>query len=121
MNKDADNINLESNVWKYYFIEALSGFLLIMPIIVPFYQENGLNVTQLFLIQAAFSIAIVLLEIPSGYFADIYVIKNSIVFGLLVWALGCWIYAFSYSFLGFLISELILGVGVAFVSGANTA
>ena len=54
MNKDADNINLESNVWKYYFIEALSGFLLIMPIIVPFYQENGLNVTQLFLIQAAF-------------------------------------------------------------------
>lgn len=55
MNKEVHNQNLESNVWKYYFIEALSNFLLIMPIIVPFYQENGLNVTQLFLIQAAFS------------------------------------------------------------------
>ncbi|MBI4440560.1 MFS transporter [Candidatus Woesearchaeota archaeon] len=113
--------SLESNIWKYYFIECLSGFLLIMPIIVPFYQSNGLSVTDVFLIQAAFSLAITLLEIPTGYFADAYGRKNSIIFGLALWSLGFWMYTFSYTFTGFLLSELTLGAGAAFVSGANTA
>ena len=42
-----------------------------MPIITIFYTEHGLSLHEVFLIQAIFSIAVVLFEVPSGYFADV--------------------------------------------------
>jgi len=52
-------------------MEALYWFLLIMPIIVLFFQKNGLSMKDILLLQSVFSISIVLFEIPSGYFSDV--------------------------------------------------
>ena len=59
-----------SNVWKMYVIRTLRWFLVVMPVIIPFYRANGLNLTQVMIIQAVFGLAIVVFEIPSGYFSD---------------------------------------------------
>ena len=46
--------------------------MLFMPIIWLFYKENGLAPKDLFYIQGIYSITIAIIEIPSGYVADVF-------------------------------------------------
>ncbi len=95
--------------------------MLIMPIITLFYQENGLGMKDVLLLQGIYSVAIVALEIPSGYFADIWGRKSTIILGSILGVIGFAIYSFTYGFWGFLIAELILGIGQSFISGSDSA
>ncbi|MEA3378974.1 MAG: MFS transporter [Nanoarchaeota archaeon] len=113
--------NIESNIWKLYVIKALRWFMLIMPIIVLFFQENGLSIKEVLLLQSFFSIGIILFEIPSGYFSDVIGRKTTIIFGCILEFIGFSVYSFSYGFIGFLIAELILGLGSSFLSGTDSA
>ncbi len=116
-----NNRKLHSNIWKLYFIRAAKSFTLIMPVIVLFFQENGLSMKEVFLLQSLFSAAVILMEIPTGYFSDCFGRKKSIVIGSILETMGYIIYSQSYSFWGFLLAEIILGVGVSFISGADSA
>lgn len=113
--------SLKSNIWKLNAIKAFRWFLLIIPVFIPFLESNGLSLRQAFLLQAAFSIVIVALEIPSGYFADTFGRKNSIIIGSIAGFLGYFIYSLSHSFTGFLFAEIILAIGGSFISGADSA
>lgn len=95
--------------------------MLIMPIIVLFYQDNGLGMKEVLLLQGIYSVAIVLLEIPSGYAADIWGRRSTLIFGSILGAAGFLIYSFSFGFWGFLIAELVLGIGQSFISGSDSA
>jgi MFS family permease len=95
--------------------------MMTMPIIVLFYQENGLGMRDVLLLQAVYSIAIVALEIPSGYAADTWGRKTTLIIGAILGTLGFVIYSFSFGFWGFLLAELILGVGQSFISGSDSA
>ena len=94
---------------------------LFMPIIWLFYDENGLTLTDLFVIQAIYSVTIALIEIPSGYVADVLGRKNSMIIGTFFGFLGILTYSQSFGFDGFLLATLCLGVGQSFVSGSDTA
>ena len=59
-----------------------------MPIITIFYKENGLSMQEIFIIQACFSLAVVLFEVPTGYFADVVDRKKSIIIGMILGAIG---------------------------------
>jgi MFS family permease len=104
-----------------YLVKIAKWFMLAMPIIVLFYQENGLSMTDVLFLQAIYSISIVVMEIPSGYLADIWGRKNTIVLGSILGTIGFGIYSLSYGFAGFLIAELILGFGQSLISGADSA
>lgn len=92
-----------------------------MPIIWLFYEENGLTITDLFVIQAIYSVTIALIEIPSGYVADVLGRKNSMIIGTFFGFLGILIYSLSFGFDGFLLAALCLGIGQSFISGSDTA
>ena len=92
-----------------------------MPVIWLFYEENGLTITDLFVIQAIYSVTIALIEIPSGYVADVLGRKNSLVIGTFFGFLGILTYSLSYGFDGFLLAALCLGIGQSFISGSDTA
>lgn len=92
-----------------------------MPIIWLFYKENGLTIKDLFLIQAIYSITIAVIEIPSGYVADVLGRKNSLIIGTFFGVVGMIVYSFSFGFEGFLIAALSLGIGQSFLSGSDTA
>ena len=115
------NRNLSSNIWKIYFIKAVKSGMFSIPIIVLFFKENGLSMQEIFLLQALFSVAVIALEVPTGHFADRFSRKASILIGGIVATIGYVIYSLSYSFWGFLSAEIILGVGLCFVSGADSA
>jgi MFS family permease len=112
---------LQSNIWKLQAIKALRWFMLIMPIIVLFFQDNGLSMCEVFILQSVFSIAIVVLEVPSGYLADIIGRKVTIIAGCILSFAGYAAYSFSYGFWGFLVAELFLGFSTSFISGADSA
>ncbi len=114
-------MSLDSNPQKLVLFKALRFFLVIMPVFVPFIQSNGLNFFQLFVLQSAFSITFVALEIPSGYFSDKWGRKKTLLFGSVCATIGALIYTLGSSFESFLLAEIIIGIGSAFFSGTDSA
>jgi MFS family permease len=112
---------VRSNVLRLNVIKFSKWFSLVMPVIVPFYQSNGLSVTEIMLLKSVYSVVIVALEIPSGYLADVLGRKKTLIAGAVLAAAGFYIYSFSYSWLGFMVAEIALGAGHSFVSGADSA
>ncbi len=109
------------NLIRLYILKVSHWFMLTMPIVVLFYKDNGLDMQQVFILQAIYSIAIVALEIPSGYFADVLGRKNSLIAGSILGFAGFFIYSLSFGFIGFVFAEVILGFGQSMVSGADSA
>lgn len=112
---------LKSNIWKLFVLRSIMGASFFMPIIVLFFQENGLSMKEVFLLQALFSVSVIVLEIPSGYFSDIFGRKRSIVIGSFSVFIGYVIYSIAQGFWSFLAAEFILGFGISFVSGSDSA
>ncbi|HAN19520.1 MAG: MFS transporter [Bacteroidetes bacterium GWC2_33_15] len=113
--------SLQSNILKLYLVKIAKWFMLFMPIVVLFYEENGLELRHVFILQAIYSVSIVALEIPSGYLADAWGRKYTLVLGSILGFFGFLTYSFSYGFTGFLIAEIILGIGQSLISGADSA
>ncbi len=113
--------SIHPNIYRLYLIKIAKWFMLYMPIVVPFYESNGLAMKDIMILQAVYSIAIVILEIPSGYLADVIGRRKTLILGAVFGTLGFATYSFSYGFLGFLIAEIILGIGQSCISGADSA
>jgi len=109
------------NIPKLYIVKIAKWFMLTMPIIVPFYESNHLTGKDILLLQSIYSISTLLLEIPTGYFADVVGRKTSILAGSFLGVIGFSIYAIADGFLIFLIAEIVLGLGSSFVSGSDSA
>ena len=112
---------LRANLWKLYLIQACRWFLLLMPVLVLFYQENGLSLQDVFIVQAFFSICLILFEVPSGYFADRLGRRRSMIIGTSCAALGFALYAFAYSLPEFLAAQFFIALGNSFISGSDSA
>ncbi|BBM87685.1 MFS transporter [Candidatus Uabimicrobium amorphum] len=113
--------DMQRNIYLIYIIRTIRTFLLLVPILVPFFQENGLTQTQIYLVQSIYAIVIVILEIPSGYFADYFGRKYSMLFGVTFSTIGCAIYSVAYGFAAILPGAITLGVAYSFISGADSA
>jgi len=77
--------------------------------------------SQIFLLKSIYSIAMVATELPSGYMADVWGCRKTLLFGAILGTLGILIYTFSYGFVNFVMAEIVLGVGFSFISGADSA
>ena len=62
--------------------------MIIVPVIVPFFMSKGLSLAEIFYLQAVFAATIVLLEAPSGYFADVFGRRIALLIGSVVHGLG---------------------------------
>ena len=112
---------LQKNINALYLIKVSKWFTLIMPIIVLFYEDNGLGLKEIFLLKSVYSIVSVSLDIPTGYLADAWGRKKCLLPGCLIAFGGFVTYSFSYTFGAFLLAEVLLGIGQSLVSGADSA
>ena len=113
--------SLRSNLPKLYILRGLAFAWFPIPTIVLFYESHGLNLEQVVLLKTILSLAILILEVPSGYLADRWGRKACLVAGSGVWV-GSWlIYCGGSSFTEFAIAEILAGVAGSLISGANTA
>ncbi len=112
---------IKRNIPILYLVKAAKWFMLYIPIIYLFYEENNFSATELFGLHAIYSLVIAVLEVPSGYFADVFGRKISLVIGALFGTFGFLAYSLSYSITGFIIAEVFLGIGQSLFSGADSA
>ncbi len=112
---------LPQNIPQLYLIKIAKWFNLVMPIVVLFYQENGLSMQQIFILKSIYSIAMVTTELPSGYMADVWGCRKTLLLGAILGTIGILIYSISSDFASFVLAEIVLGVGFSFVSGADSA
>ena len=113
--------NIRSNIRKIYAFKFLSEFYLIAPVLIPYYLAHRLTSTQIFVIQAVYALAIVLLEIPSGYLADVIGRRKTLILGAAAFPLGIAVYAFTGTFWSFILAEVTLAVANSMRSGCDTA
>lgn len=95
--------------------------MLIMPIVVLFYQDEGLTMGDVMALQAIFSVVIVVLEVPSGWVADVLGRRFSLLAGCVLGTAGLAVYCVSHGFWQFLAAEAVMGLGASLVSGADSA
>lgn len=110
---------LKRNIPVLYVFSFFWLALVIIPVIVPFFESKGLTLAQVFYLQAIFAFFVVLFEIPSGYVADMLGRKKALVAGSLFHGLGfTWLY-FADGFVDLVLFEMTVGLGVSLLSGAD--
>lgn len=112
---------MQKNINKLMADRFFSSFWLFAPVLVAYYQANGLNASQVFAIQAFYSAALFVLEIPTGYFSDALGRRKALIFGALTIPISLLFYAYARSFWGFVLAEVILAVGLSMRSGTESA
>ncbi|OUR97372.1 hypothetical protein A9Q84_13690 [Halobacteriovorax marinus] len=112
---------LENNIKKFYLHRILSGMFFAVPIMVLFWQENGLSLTEVMLLQSLFAIVTVVLEIPTGYFADVKGRRKTLFYSAVSTSIAISIYSFAESFLHFAIGEVFFALAVSLSSGTLSA
>ncbi|MBM4366542.1 MAG: MFS transporter, partial [Deltaproteobacteria bacterium] len=105
----------------YPLFAAISFTPVMVPGLVLFWEDNGLDTFEVFLLQAVFAVAVVVLEVPTGMVADRVGKRTSLLAGQVVVALGSVFYALGTGFWSFLGAEVTLAVGMALLSGADSA
>lgn len=113
--------SLSRNLGSLYLVKVAKWLNLVMPIVVLFYRSNGMSMQDIFTLQAVYSFTLMILEIPTGYFADMAGRRTSILAGSVLGFGGYLIYSFSSGFWEFVLAETILGCGMSLVSGADSA
>lgn len=109
------------NIRKLYVIQALTQALFVIPIIVLFWQSHGLTLAEIMMLQAAFALTVFILEIPTGYLADRWSRRNTIVLGCLFGFAAYIAYATGDTFWRFMIAEILIGAGGSLLSGTIEA
>lgn len=106
--------------WLAYFapFRALS---ISAAYLTPFFEQNGLSLAQVFLLQSIFSVAFLLWELPGGYIADRFGRAFSIKLSAPIAFVALTAYGFSTTFWQFVVWELLLAVANGLVSGVDTA
>src|SRR5512135_3384058 len=112
---------LQSNLKKLYLMGVLSNAQFHLVVYTLFLLAKGFTLQQFFLIEAAASLVILLMEIPTGIFSDRFSRKWSLVIASLIGLPVVPVIILSDSFWVVLGAMSLGGLSMAFVSGTDTA
>lgn len=101
----------------FNFSTFLQTQILMLPVLYLFYQENGLDAGDLFLIQGIFSITALLFEIPAGYIGDIFPRRNVLIFSYSLFLMRLILWYFFRGYWIIVVGEILYSMSKAFYSG----
>ena len=94
-------------------------FLVMVPVLVPFWLSLGLSMREILEIQALFGLSVAFFEVPTGYVADLWSRKASVCLGNFITACGFSMIPFCTTYETILLYEVVIGLGASLVSGAD--
>lgn len=112
---------LHRNINVIYGLAFFHSFMVIVPVIVPFFMAKGLSLADIFYLQAVFATAIVVFEAPSGYFADVFGRKTALVIGSVIHGAGYFYLNFADDLTSLIVFEITVGIAASLLSGADLA
>lgn len=110
---------LSSNILKVYLFSFFFMFLVIVPVVVPYFLSLGLTMTEVLFTQAMFGLSLAVFEVPSAYFGDLLGRKKILIMGTFITGLGFSLLFYADNFSSLVIYEIFLAIGASFVSGAD--
>ena len=114
-------MQLKHNILKLYLLRGFLWFMVAMPVIVLFFQENGLTLMEVMILQSVYSFTVAITEIPSGYLADYFGRRNSIIISTIFIFIGYLIFSNYSGFEVFILAEFLVAIGGSLMSGADSA
>ncbi len=119
--KNLEEWKLSSNIRKLTWIKFFQSCAIIIPVMTLFFQDNGLSLSEIFLLQSVFAIAVFIFEVPTWYFGDRFGTKRSILIGSIFISIGFLLYAGWTNFMEFALCEIILAFWYSCISWSDSA
>lgn len=121
MEINASKRTIDGNIRKLYGLIIAQDALTIAPVFVPFMQLHGLTMQQIFLLQGIYTLTWVAADVPTGYFADVWSRRQSLIVGSFFLCLSGIGFALGNTFWHFCVAEVLFGIGRAFNCGTIQA
>lgn len=86
-----------------------------------FLKNRGLSYWEIFMLETVISASVFIFEVPSGYIADRIGRRKTLIFSIVCYAVSAYITALGHSFFAFILLSAIFGIGIASMSGADSA
>ncbi|WP_051541944.1 MFS transporter [Clostridium lundense] len=113
--------NYRKNLYIMCIVAFLQGLVFYGPIATIFRQYRGLSLYQIFLLESIFTLSMILLEIPWGYFSDKFGYKRTLILSYLLFFISKIIFYKSYDFYGFLLETIVVSMSISGISGCDSA
>ena len=106
----------------YYVMISLRSCDFLGAVLIPFFTDWGhISQGSIQFLESWFFLWATILDIPTGIIADRIPRKYAMAFGIFCSALGFLLYGSVSSFPVFMVAEVIIAIGIAFISGAEEA
>ena len=105
----------------FYLFRLLATSYLWQPIFVLYMASRGLGFDEVMILSAIYSGVVILVEVPTGAFADRIGRRHSMVAGALAMVASCLVAYSAHSFSVFAVAEVLAAVSMALCSGADSA
>ena len=109
-----------SQILKFYTALFLRAFLLLAPVMLLFYQENGLTYKHLFLFQGIFYLTSILSEFPVGYLSDKFSRKLLLIWSFSIFLCITFIWLAFKGFWIILIGEIMYAISKVMLDNATS-
>lgn len=98
-----------------------AGFAAGTPGITALWEDKGLSRSDFYLLEIFFALALLLLEIATGRFADRFGKVGTMKLGFVALTVAALVYWKASGFAGFLVGEVVAALGLALISGTDEA
>jgi MFS family permease len=111
---------MQRNIRLYPWYAALYNAFFWMPVFFLYFGAH-LSLSRVLQLEGIYYAAVVVLEVPSGYFSDRIGRKKTLIVSALLLVAAYVLFFSSSSFLVFALAQVLLAVGIAFNSGTDTS
>jgi MFS family permease len=105
----------------FYLFRLLATSYLYVPIFMLFQESRGLSFFQRLALGGVYSAVVILVEVPTGVFADRLGRRRSMIAGALAMVVSCALAFRADSFGWFVLAEVFAAMSLALCSGADSA
>lgn len=113
---------MERNLTLLGIYSVVMNMVIPLPVLVPFYRDElGLSFHDFLIGEAVFAAVVILLEIPSGWMADIWGRKWTITAASVFAVIGYLLITLANGFWQATLGQAVIGIAVSFHSGTLSA
>jgi len=110
---------MKYNIKMYPYYYAASSFLAFLPIFF-LYFSSMLTLKEVLLLESIYYIAVVILEVPTGYISDLVGRRITLVVGSAMLCLASAVYLVADGFILLAVGQVFFALHMALISGTNT-
>lgn len=107
--------------WKILLCMGLTDLIFTVPVVIAYFQFKGVDLAGALALQGLMRLAVMLFEVPTGYLADRWQRRHTLLLGAVLWVLGMMVLWQATSFYGLALAQITIALAIACYSGTLQA